>query len=77
MSVGSKSSGSRLNWLLRKLNYGATFKGMITFTIVWEFVIILFLSTFSEPIKLIIGQPLLSLDLPTDDISRAGRIILL
>ncbi len=71
------TTGSRLDWLKRKINYGATYKGMITFTIVWEFVIILFLSTFSEPVKLILGGPLLELNLPMDDISRAGRLILL
>ncbi|MHA2053588.1 MAG: hypothetical protein ACW99F_08325, partial [Candidatus Hodarchaeales archaeon] len=72
MSIETESTGSRLDWLKRKINYGATYKGMITFTIVWEFVIILFLSTFSEPVKLILGQPLINLDLPMDDISRAG-----
>jgi hypothetical protein len=77
MSFETESTGSKLDWLKRKINYGATYKGMITFTIVWEFVIILFLSTFSEPIKLILGGPLLELDLPMDDISRAGRLILL
>ena len=77
MSIENESTGSRLDWLRRKINYGATYKGMITFNIVWIFVIILFLSTFSEPIKLILGGPLLELDLPMDDVSRAGRLILL
>ena len=38
-------------WFLYKFNYGlGTNKGLITFTIIWEFVIVLFLSTFTEPI---------------------------
>jgi hypothetical protein len=64
------------NWIKYKINYGATYKGMITFTIVWEFVIILFLSTFSEPIKLILGQPLLPITLDADPVEKAGRLIM-
>jgi hypothetical protein len=67
---------------MKKINYGATYKGMITFTIVWEFVIILFLSTFSQPIELIIGAPLFDF-IPeiADPIesaqAKAGRLIML
>ena len=72
-----ESSDSKMEWLKRKINYGATYKGMITFTLVWLFVIVLFLSTFSEPIELILGQPLLPIDLSDDFVDRAGRIIIL
>ncbi|PWI47811.1 hypothetical protein CEE45_09880 [Candidatus Heimdallarchaeota archaeon B3_Heim] len=71
------SSDSKMDWLKRKINYGATYKGMITFTVVWLFVIILFLSTFSEPIELILGQPLLPISLSAEAVDRAGRIIIL
>ncbi len=77
MTIISESSDSKIGWLLRKINYGATHKGMITFTIVWEFVIILFLSTFSEPVKLILGQPLLPIVLDSDPVEKAGRLILI
>ncbi len=71
------TTDSKTDWLKRKINYGATYKGMITFTLVWLFVIILFLSTFSEPIKLIFGKPLLPIELSDDFVDRAGRIIIL
>jgi hypothetical protein len=73
----NQSSKSKIEWLRRKINYGATYIGMITFTVVWLFVIILFLSTFSEPIELILGRPLLPIELSDTDIDRAGRIVLL
>ncbi|UCG03822.1 MAG: hypothetical protein JSW11_07510 [Candidatus Heimdallarchaeota archaeon] len=65
-----------LPWFKYKIHYGLTFKGMITFTIVWEFCIILFLSTFSEPIKLVLGQPLFPITLDPDPIEKAGRLIM-
>ena len=54
-----KSGNGRWNWFKYKLFYGGTFKGMITFTIVYLFVIVLFLSTFSQPIVDLFGAPLL------------------
>ncbi|MFW9992391.1 MAG: hypothetical protein ACFFD4_10115 [Candidatus Odinarchaeota archaeon] len=64
------------SWLLYKFNYGfGTYKGLITFTIVWEFCIVLFLTTFSEPVKAIIGAPLFPVQLP--EAERIGRIIML
>ncbi len=71
------SSDSKIEWLRRKINYGATYKGLATFTVVYIFVIVLFLSTFSEPIELILGQPLLPIELSDDFVDRAGRIIIL
>ncbi len=71
------TTNSKVDWLKKKINYGATYKGMITFTLVWLFVIVLFLSTFSEPIKLIFGQPLLPIELSDGFEERAGRIIIL
>ncbi|MFX0051414.1 MAG: hypothetical protein ACFE8U_08990 [Candidatus Hermodarchaeota archaeon] len=73
----STTEKSFWNWLKYKINYGGTYKGMITFTVVWLFVIVLFLSTFSEPIELVLGQPLLPITLSADDLDRAGRIIML
>lgn len=63
-------------WLKYKIHYGLTYKGLITFTIVWEFCIILFLSTFSEPIKLVLGNPLLPITLDADPVEKAGRLIM-
>jgi hypothetical protein len=76
MTAKNESSRSKIDWLMKKINYGATYKGMITFTLVWEFVIILFLSTFSEPIKLVLGQPLLPFVLDADPVEKAGRLIM-
>ncbi len=76
MTAIKESSASKIDWLMKKINYGATYKGMITFTLVWEFVIILFLSTFSEPIKLVLGQPLLPIVLDADPVEKAGRLIM-
>jgi hypothetical protein len=70
-------SETKIDWLKRKINYGATYKGMITFIVVWLFVIVLFLSTFSEPIELVLGQPLLPITLSDDAMDRAGRIVML
>jgi hypothetical protein len=71
------SNDSKIEWLRKKINYGATYKGMITFTLVWLFVIVLFLSTFSEPIKLIFGDTLLPIELNDGFEERAGRIVIL
>lgn len=76
MATKNESSESKIDWLMRKVNYLPTYKGLITFTLVWEFVIILFLSTFSEPIELILGQPLLPIILGPDPIEKAGRLIM-
>ena len=76
METKNESSGSKIDWLMKKVNYGATYKGLITFTLVWEFVIILFLSTFSEPIELNLGQPLLPIVLDSDPVEKAGRLIM-
>ncbi len=73
-----KSGNGRWNWFKYKLFYGGTFKGMITFTIVWEFVIVLFLSTFSQPIKIILGSPLLPFDFSmSTEMDKAARIVML
>ncbi|MHA1214884.1 MAG: hypothetical protein ACTSR2_05990 [Candidatus Hodarchaeales archaeon] len=64
-------------FLLYKLYYGATYKGMITFTIVWEFCIVLFLSTFSAPVVEIFGQPLIPIVLEEGLEAQMGRIIML
>lgn len=82
METKNESSGSNTDWLMKKVKYGATYKGLITFTLVWEFVIILFLSTFSEPMQMILGGPLLDLipDIidPTESaIEKAGRLVML
>jgi hypothetical protein len=55
---------------------------MITVTIVWLFIIVLFLSTFSEPVTAILGQKLLPITLPTElvdgrDVEKAGRLVML
>ncbi|MFX0012974.1 MAG: hypothetical protein ACFFB2_04035 [Promethearchaeota archaeon] len=76
MTTVQKTEGI-IPWLKYKINYGLTFKGMITFTIVWEFCIILFLSTFSEPIKLVLGQPLFPITLDPDPIEKAGRLVMI
>ncbi|UCE12978.1 MAG: hypothetical protein JSV04_12400 [Candidatus Heimdallarchaeota archaeon] len=84
MTTVEKEEGI-IPWLKYKINYGLTFKGMITFTIVWEFCIILFLSTFSQPIEAILGQPLLAIPFadpltpdgnPFRDVEKAGRLIM-
>lgn len=62
-------------WLKYKIHYGLTFKGMITFTIVWEFCIILFLSTFSEPVTALLNiDPWITLD--SDPVEKAGRLVM-
>ncbi|MHA2344971.1 MAG: hypothetical protein ACXADW_24255 [Candidatus Hodarchaeales archaeon] len=71
----SESTGSKIDWLRRKINYGATLKGMITFTIVFELVIVLFLSTFSQPIEQILGTTLLPMNLTPE--GKAARLVML
>lgn len=75
MTTVEKEEGI-IPWLKYKIHYGLTYKGLITFTIVWEFCIILFLSTFSQPIKLILGNPLLPITLDADPVEKAGRLIM-
>lgn len=72
----SESTESKIDWLQKKINYGATYKGMITLIIVWEFVIVLFLSTFSEPILNILGiDAWISLDDSLE--AKAARLVML
>jgi len=74
MTTEEKDEGI-IPWLKYKINYGLTYKGMITFTIVWEFCIVLFLSTFSEPITGLLNvDPWMTLD--PDPVEKAGRIIM-
>lgn len=84
MTTVEKEEGM-IPWLKYKIHYGLTYKGMITFTIVWLFCIILFLSTFSQPIEAILGQPLLAIPFadpftpdgnPLRDVEKAGRLIM-
>lgn len=77
METKTESTDSKINWLLKKINYGATYKGMITITIVYEFLIVIFLSTFSQPIELILGQKLLPITLASDLQAKAGRLVML
>lgn len=51
-----------------------SYRGLITFTIVYEFLLVLFLTTFSEPIIKIFGGPLLPIQL--EDEHRIARIIM-
>jgi hypothetical protein len=71
----SESTGSKIDWLRRKINYGATLKGMITFTIVFELVIVLFLSTFSQPLEQLFGTTLIPMDLTPE--GKAARLVML
>ncbi len=75
MTAVEKEEGI-IQWLKYKINYGLTYKGMITFTIVWEFCIILFLSTFSQPIEAVLGTTLLPITLDSTDVEKAGRLIM-
>ncbi|MHA2247277.1 MAG: hypothetical protein ACXADY_20190 [Candidatus Hodarchaeales archaeon] len=75
MTTTNKEEGI-IPWLKYKIHYGLTYKGMITFMIVWEFCIILFLSTFSQPIEAILGQTLLPITLDSADVEKAGRLIM-
>ncbi|MFX0090803.1 MAG: hypothetical protein ACFFBD_03490 [Candidatus Hodarchaeota archaeon] len=62
------------SFLLSKFDYVfGTTKGIISLIILIEFLIILFLSTFSEPVVNVLGFPILPISL--DDAHRAGRII--
>lgn len=51
--------------------------GMIGVIIAMEFVMVLFLGSFSEPMVKIFGKPLIPIDLENHELSRAGRIIML
>jgi hypothetical protein len=74
--ITSEKEEGIIAWLKYKIHYGLTYKGLITFTIVWEFCIILFLSTFSEPIKIVLGGPLLPITLDADPVEKAGRLVM-
>ncbi|MHA2224061.1 MAG: hypothetical protein ACXAC8_02580 [Candidatus Hodarchaeales archaeon] len=85
MTTVEKEEGI-IQWFKYKIQYGLTFRGMITFTIVWIFCIILFLSTFSQPIEAILGGPLLDVPIatpvtpdgnPLRDVEKAGRLVLI
>jgi len=65
------------NWLRPKIFYGLTNKGLITITIVYEFCLILFLSTFSEPITQLFGGPLLPVVLENTREAQISRIVIL
>jgi hypothetical protein len=71
----SESKGSKIDWIRRKINYGATLKGMITLTIVYELLIVLFLSTFSQPLEQLFGTTLLPMNLTPE--GKAARLIML
>ena len=71
----SESTGSKFDWIRRKINYGATLKGMITFTIVYELLIVLFLSTFSQPLEQLLGTTILPMDL--NAAGKAARLVML
>jgi hypothetical protein len=66
--------------LLNKLVYGSkmlfsTNKGLIFFLILFEFGIICFLGSFSDPVQKVFGGPLIPVTLP--DVDRVSRIIML
>ncbi len=74
MTVVKEKEEGKINWLKYKINYGLTYEGMIVFIIVWEFVIVLILSTLSQPVmNLINAETWLKLD--PDPIEKAGRLI--
>jgi hypothetical protein len=52
-----------------------TDKGLITFLIFFEFSVIMFLGSFSEPVQQVFGGPLIPISLPVVD--RVSRIIML
>ncbi len=51
-----------------------SYRGLITATIVYEFLIVVFLTTFSEPVTQMLGQPLIPITL--EDSHRIARIIM-
>ncbi|MHA2091297.1 MAG: hypothetical protein ACW98K_10590 [Candidatus Kariarchaeaceae archaeon] len=55
----------------------ASYKSLIAFIILFEFGILLFLSTFSEPVVQMFGKPLIPIDLEGSERSRVARIIML
>ncbi len=80
----SESTGSKIDWIRRKINYGATLEGMITFTIVYLLCIVLFLSTFSQPLEQLLGTTLIpkvwidpSHTGPEALAAKAGRLVML
>ncbi|MHA1246374.1 MAG: hypothetical protein ACTSPE_03545 [Candidatus Thorarchaeota archaeon] len=56
------------------LTWLGTYKGLVTATIVYEFFLILFLASFSEPVVAMFGQPLIPIVL--DPTMRTARIIM-
>lgn len=75
--MSTEESASKLGWITRKINYGATLKGMITLTIVYEFCLVLFLSTFSQPLEQLLGTTLLPIVLDPDLTEKASRLVML
>lgn len=54
-----------------------SYKGLLALIILFELGIILFLSTFSQPVVEIFGKPLIPIDLDASERSRVARIIML
>ncbi len=76
MSAENSKNGI-LDSIRHKIYYGLTYKGLITFTIVYEFCLILFLSTFSKPITQLFGGPLLPIVLENTREAQVARVIVL
>ncbi|MFW9854586.1 MAG: hypothetical protein ACFFFG_05980 [Candidatus Thorarchaeota archaeon] len=74
--VKEDSFPGKNQWLRSKINYGfGTYRGLLTITIVYEFILILTLGSFSEPMVNLLGAPLLPITL--DDGTRVARIVML
>lgn len=76
MNAETNEKGLR-NWLRPKIFYGLTYKGFITFTIVYEFYLILFLNTLSKPITQLFGGPLLPIVLENTREAQVTRVVML
>lgn len=74
MTQETPNQNSKLKEIFQILN---TNYGMIGIIIAMEFVTVLFLGSFSEPMVKLFGKPLLPVDLDDYEISRSGRIIML
>ncbi|MHA2252113.1 MAG: hypothetical protein ACXAD7_17240 [Candidatus Kariarchaeaceae archaeon] len=77
MTTSVKSEPKKRSILDKFLSFFGSYKGLIAFIIIFELAIILFLSTFSEPVVKIFGDPVIPIDLEESDRSRAARIIML
>ncbi|MHA2090858.1 MAG: hypothetical protein ACW98K_08355 [Candidatus Kariarchaeaceae archaeon] len=55
----------------------SSYKGLIAFIILFELAILVFLSTFSEPVVQIFGDPIIPIDLEDSERSRVARIVML